>query len=196
MNKQTDKIETEWLVIRCQSGEPAAAEALVAGWQTRLVGFATVILGDRELAREAVQEAWIALFRGLPGLRDPATFRTWMFRIVNNKCIDLLRTRREQIEVYREPTGRMYLDQLEHREQVLKVLTLLSEHHRAVLALHYLQDMEVREIAESLQVPVGTIKSRLFHAREAFRHYLEAGEKDERTGQENSCCATAGCDSH
>ena len=177
MIKQVDKIYDELLVMRCQGGEQMAFEILVQRWQIPLVKFATIVCRNNELAREAVQDSWLAIIRGIKKLRDPARFRHWALRIVHHKCVDLLR---QQKPIGSTPagsiTGRHELDCFEDQEEIITILGSLNDAHRTVLALHYLQDMGVAEMSILLNIPDGTVKSRLHHAREAFRKILETEE--------------------
>lgn len=175
VSNRSEQIVDELLILRCQDGERAAIEILVTRWQVPLLRFARIVTGDAELARDSVQDAWVAIIRGLHGLHDPSSYRSWMFRILHNKCIDRLRAQRPAGAQASEETSRQQLKLVEDREQVMQAMGMLSEHHRVVLALHYLHDMSVVEIAASLDIPGGTVKSRLHHAREAFRGALNEG---------------------
>ena len=119
----------------------------------------------------------MAIVRGLGSLRDPARFRAWALRIVANKARDWIR--REQSR--RGATQRAELDPPDHEtahvcdalQRVCAGLDELEPGQRVVLAFFYLEEMTVAEIADALSVPVGTVKSRLFHARNALRDRLE-----------------------
>lgn len=192
VNNRSEQVYDELLVLRCQDGDSEAIERLVKRWQLPVVNYANLITGDRDVARESVQEAWISVIRGFQRLKDPARFRQWLFRIVHNKCIDAMRRSESGAQPVRTEEGtRAQLDSVEAREEVLTVLTSLSEQHRAVLALFYLHDIEVRDIAEMLDLPEGTVKSRLYNAREAFRKVLEEeeGDHDERLGHKDRASA-------
>lgn len=191
VSDQTEQVYNEWLVLRCQGGDREAIGALVEHWQPHLIRFAQVVVRDADLAQEATQETWISTIAGLSRLRDPRTFKTWLFRIAHNKCRDLLRKRAPELPAESEPTGRIHLNALENREQIEQTLAMLSEDHRAVLALHYLHDMELAEIAQSLDVPLGTVKSRLHHARESFRRTLDEEEQHGSTGRQDQKSAVA-----
>ena len=174
MKNSIDQIYDELLVLRCQAGDKVAMNHLVGRWQPKLIRFAVLITRDPESGREAVQEGWIAIMRGLTRLRDPARYKQWMFRIVHNKCMDLLRAHRvTTTNAQAERPDNSVLNQVEDQEEIAHVLEGLSDDHRIVLALHYLYDLEVQDIAASLGIPPGTVKSRLFNAREAFRQILE-----------------------
>jgi RNA polymerase sigma factor (sigma-70 family) len=187
MNSNTQQIYDEWLVLRCQTGDPDAVEMLVRRWQTPLLRFATIVTRDPDLAKEALQETWISVMRGITRLNDSAKYRQWLFRIVHNKCVDALRSRGPVSDTAEAAEhGRTMTDAVDDRETIDRVLAGLTEDHRSVLALHYLYEMEIAEIADLLAIPLGTVKSRLFNAREAFKRVLEhEGEADERPGRKN-----------
>ncbi|MCB1645779.1 MAG: sigma-70 family RNA polymerase sigma factor [Pseudomonadales bacterium] len=167
--RQADRIYDELLVIRCRAGEAKAFELLVARWQPRLLRVALVICRDRQLAEDLVQDSWITAVRKLGTLRDPASFGFWLIRIVNNRCMDALKSRNTEPQAPPAAEPAHMPGEVENGEAITEVLKLLDTRHRAVLALHYLQDLEVNEIAMVLDIPPGTVKSRLHHAREAFR---------------------------
>mgnify|MGYP000070625622 FL=1 len=108
---------------------------------------------DQQLALDAVQEAWTAIVKSLPGLKDPARLIPWAFRIINNKCLDLLRRRQrvdaplDSFEPDREDAGRRQMPEtndiscLENQEIVTRTLSRLPEASHVVLALHYIEDM-------------------------------------------------------
>ncbi|MEM0925648.1 MAG: sigma-70 family RNA polymerase sigma factor, partial [Planctomycetota bacterium] len=89
--RNADKVFDEWLVLKCQGGDSAALAILVERWQPRLLGFAIRLLGDRDLAEDAVQSAWLVIVKRIRSLRDPSAIRPWLFRIVANRCADSLR---------------------------------------------------------------------------------------------------------
>ena len=182
-NSLTDRIVDEYLILRCQDGDAAALTSLVVKWQRPFQRFASVVTKDRDLAADIVQDSWIKIIKGLPHLRDPVSFQAWAYRIVNNQCMDAMRKHR------RNEDGKSDLSMmassiklLEERDHVATLLGRLSEKHRSVLALHYLLGFEVGEIATILKRPKGTVKSRLFNAREKFRLLLEDGD-EKRPGE-------------
>ncbi|MCB1693773.1 MAG: hypothetical protein KDI19_13480, partial [Pseudomonadales bacterium] len=119
MTHQSERIYDELLVLRCQDGDRDAMATLVKRWQQPLERFATFVARDPDLGREAVQEAWLSIIRGLARLEDPARYRQWMFRIVHNKCMDLLRVqRRAEGDRAAEPVGRAHFDHVENVDQV------------------------------------------------------------------------------
>lgn len=172
--------------MRCQTGDRTALSALVAKWQPPFLRYASVMTRDKDLAADVLQDAWIKIIRSLPRLRDPLKFPAWAYRIINNQCLDALRKQNRQVSTETQIDVNAF-KQLEDHEQVWWILEQLSADHRAVLALHYLQGFEVKDIARILRKPQGTVKSRLFNARERFKEAFQLqeaiGDEDERTGQ-------------
>jgi RNA polymerase sigma factor (sigma-70 family) len=174
----TDRIVDEYLVLRCQEGDRLSLSLLIRKWQPAFLRFAKIVTKDNDLAADVVQDAWIKIIKGMPQLRDPVSFEAWAYRIVNNSCMDLIRKRKRRWkqqtdEVLDEETKMSSIDTFIVQDQVQALLGQLSDKHRSVLALHYLQGFEVKDIARITNTPRGTVKSQLFNAREKFRHLLE-----------------------
>jgi RNA polymerase sigma factor (sigma-70 family) len=177
-HREPSSVLDEYLVVESQLGDTSAFACLVERWHPSIVRYAHHFTQDAESARDVAQESWMAILRGLRSLRDPARFRAWALRIVANKARDWVR--REQAR------GRSTLTTgdathaasgsapaAEARDRVRAGLDELAPNQRLVLSWFYLDEMSVREIAEALDVPVGTVKSRLFHARNALKTHLE-----------------------
>lgn len=185
MRRTDEDIEDELLVLRCQAGDGEALRALVKRWQPRLGRVARHLTGDREAAGDVLQDAWLAIVRGIRRLDDPARFRTWAFRIVTNRCTDWVRrrvVRRKFVADARNAGVPTRVDDSGESDSGADVarlrdaLTELPEDQRTAVALHYLEGMGIAEIGRVLDVPVGTVKSRLFHARERLRIAMERDE--------------------
>ena len=153
---------------------------LIDRWQKRLVNYARLVTKDPDLAKDIIQDTWLNVIRNLPALRDPGSFRPWLYRSVNNRINDHFKHQKVvsnhvEVAMNTDPvTGSDKVeDHIEREEVVGHVLQQLSTDHRRVLALHYLGEFEVEEISSILAVPEGTVKSRLHHAREQFRKRLE-----------------------
>lgn len=172
MAQQLQTIYDELLVLRYQAGEDAALNLIVQRWQLPLTKFAQVVCKRPDIAGDAVQETWLAIVHGIDQLADASRFKQWMFRILHRKCIDQLRRKPATIEPDEVAGSRVAETQFEHHDEIQYCLAQLSDAHRTVLALHYLEDMEVEEIAQIVSVPSGTVKSRLHHARNEFRKAL------------------------
>ena len=180
---QHDRLNDELLVLRCQEGDTEAFELLVGRWQRRLRRHAWRLTGDESDAWDATQEAWIGISRGISRLVDAAAFPAWAYQIVSNKCRDSVRRerrRREATETYSEWMQREEQEAATAQEQcnsLREALEQLSGPDRALLSLRYEEQFDTAEIACILGVPEGTVKSRLFYARQRVRKYLE--EDDE-----------------
>ena len=157
------------LVERARGGDHDAFAELARAAVVRLDEAARLVLRDPELARDAVQEALIRAWRDLPKLRDPDRFEAWLRRLTVNACIDQARRRRRRpIEVELMPMHAPAMpdnsDAHADRELVDQVLRRLDEHGRAIVVLHYYLGLPLTEVAATLAIPVGTVKSRLHRA--------------------------------
>jgi RNA polymerase sigma-70 factor (ECF subfamily) len=167
-------VDQRGTVERARGGDHDAFASLIDVHLARLDAAARLILRDPELARDAVQEALIRAWRDLPGLRDPDRFEAWLHRLTVNACLDLVRRRKRRvIEValtpIDQPATHDVAGALADRQLLDQALAGLAPSHRAVVALHYLLGMPLPEVAASLQIPLGTAKSRLHYALAAMR---------------------------
>jgi RNA polymerase sigma-70 factor (ECF subfamily) len=162
-------VDQRGLVERARGGDHDAFTELARGAVTRLDRAARLILRDPELARDAVQEALIRAWRDFPGLRDPERFDAWLHRLTVNSCLDLARRRRRRVmEVELDsidmPTVTDHAGALADREVVDAAMRRLDENGRAIVVLHYFLGMPLTDVAATLGVPIGTVKSRLHRA--------------------------------
>ncbi len=173
-----DSVQDDLLVLQCQQGDVAGFDRLVRRWQQPLLNYAYRLTGDRAAAQDAVQETWMVVIRGLVTLRDVTRFRPWLFRVASHKCQD--HWRRCQSRAQFSETLQLRSEALVApgppnavRVDVDAAFGRLPPESRMVLALMYLEDFSVGEIAEVLSLPEGTVKSRLFHARAQLRQLME-----------------------
>jgi RNA polymerase sigma-70 factor, ECF subfamily len=171
------------LVERARRGDHDAFAELVGATITRLDAVARLILRDRELARDAVQEALVRAWRDLPGLRDPDRFDAWLHRLTVRSCLDLTRRRRRRVsEVELQPILEIGLpddtDLFALRDQLDRALARLEPELRAVVVLRFWLDLPVPEAAEALGIPLGTAKSRLHRAISALRRTVDVDERE------------------
>jgi len=175
-NRTPSEVLDEYLVLRGQAGEPEAFRLLVERWQPRLLAHAFRYTQSGDAARDVTQESWMAIVKGLSRLDDATRFRAWAYRIVANKARDWVR--REQAR-RRAADGAPMPDIVDARAaaqddmaRIRDAVARLEPDQRLILSWFYLEDMSLREIAEALSIPTGTVKSRLFHARAALRASL------------------------
>ena len=185
MSRTPEDIQDELLVLQCQEGDGEALKALIARWHPRLGRLAWRLTAEREATRDIVQDTWLAIVRGLRRLDDPALFRSWAYRIVANKCADWARRRVVQRRVAKElraagapGCGSLSngADATDAADRIREALAKLPSEQRAMVSLHYLDGMGVAEIARTLDLPEGTVKSRLYHARNRLKQALERVE--------------------
>lgn len=170
------------LVERAQAGDRDAFEMLVRQKVDAVYRTAYAILGNAADAQDATQETFIAAWRGLPRLREPEKFASWLGRITTNACRMSLRHRRTVREIpmdaeedrsavgsYDDPDG-----SIADAQAFDRAFERLPVEQRALLVAHHLEGKPLTDIAAELEVPVGTVKSRLHTARAALERSLEA----------------------
>jgi RNA polymerase sigma-70 factor, ECF subfamily len=174
-------VDQDGLVGRARQGDRQAFAELVRASGARLDATARLILRDPDLAQDAVQETLIRAWRDLPGLRDPATFDHWLHSLIAHACIDLIRKgRRRVIEVELAPIhDASTLDStgvIADRDQLDRVLARLEPEARAVVVLHFYLDLPLPRVADVLDIPIGTAKSRLHRSLGAMRSAMSIDE--------------------
>jgi RNA polymerase sigma factor (sigma-70 family) len=167
------------LVIRAQRGDQQAFEALALQSHTRLQAVAVGILRDPHLAEDAVQQAMLGIWRDIGGLHDPAKFEGWSYRLLVRIChAEAKRKRARQLdipaEMAAEPVAADAYGVVIRRDQLERAFEHLSMDQRTVIVLHYLMDMTLDQVAESLDIPPGTAYSRISRAMDAMRAAIEA----------------------
>jgi len=167
------------LVVRAQHGDEEAFASLAVAVGNRLHAVSHRILRDTYLAEDATQQALLTIWRDLPQLRDPARFDAWSYRLLVRACYAEGRRVRDWAPNLRllpvdEPAVAGGLNVVVDRDQLERGFQRLSVEHRAVVVLHHYADLPLDQVAEILGVPIGTVRSRLFHAMRGLRTALEA----------------------
>jgi RNA polymerase sigma-70 factor (ECF subfamily) len=171
--------EDELLVIRCQLGERSAFDELTERWHLPLWKYVRRQAGEEEAAKDVAQDVWLRVLRGIGRLRDGSRLRPWLFGIARRALMDRLRHQYtapsssdiDLAELAADPTMNALEDELEAMEHELARLPATE---REVLTLFYLRELSLADVAEVLDVPVGTVKSRLFRARRLLRRGLDS----------------------
>jgi len=176
------------LLERIQKNDPAAFDLFVKRYGDRLYGFSMRMCGEREDARDTVQETLLQAFRSLKSLKEPKALRSWLYRVASNAC--LMRRRKGKFEPERElsleelmpqegeeasveiPEEKLLRDEL--RLKVREAIRALPPQYRVVLVLRDMEQLSTREAAEALDLPESTIKIRLHRARLGVRKQLES----------------------
>jgi RNA polymerase sigma factor (sigma-70 family) len=178
---ERERVLDAYLVASARLGDRRSFGMLAERWNRKLVAHAWRLLGDDELARDAVQEGWAEIVRSLSRLRDDNAFAPWAYRIVSRRCARQI----GRIRGDRRLAAQMEAAACEMREvqppageaeAVRRALRILPAEQQAAIALFYLEDMSVAEVAVALDVPAGTVKTRLMHARRKMRSAFEGDE--------------------
>ena len=179
-------MDQQRLVEQARGGDHDAFAVLAGNAIAQLDAAARLILRDPELARDAVQEAFIRAWRDLPGLRDLDRFDAWMYRLTVNACFDMLRRRRRRaVEVALTPvimpgvadTSALVAD----RDLLDRALKVLEPEWRAIVVLYYYVGLPLPEVAETVGIPLGTAKSRLHRSLSVLRTVMAPAEGSDVT---------------
>ena len=175
----------EELVRAAAKGNTLAFEELVRLHEKKVYALALRMCGNSEDAADVAQEAFLSAWRGLPSFRGEAGFSTWLYRLTSNAAIDQLRKGKRQREEAslddgdlpldvpdRQPGPQEAAESAELQRAVADGLRELSEDHRQILLLREYQGLSYDEIAQALEVDLGTVKSRISRARRALRKIL------------------------
>jgi RNA polymerase sigma-70 factor (ECF subfamily) len=176
----------EELVVACQAGEASAFDVLVGRWEDRIRGAAFRFLGSEDEARDVAQEAFLKAYRGLGGFKQEARFSSWLYQIATNLCRDRLRRRKTRPQVSLEaleeagpvivemrPSAHERLIERDLAAAVRRAIHALPEEQREVVILKEYQELTFLEIAQALDVPVSTVKTRLYRGLVQLRLRLE-----------------------
>jgi len=182
------EILSKELVKLARCGESTAISELVVKFRKPFYIYACHYLGNEFEAEDATQEALLKIIKGLPGFKGLSSLETWMFRILTNVCIDQKRRQKNQPLIHscsqteegisfeipdQRPLPEEEVESSELRQSVREALNKLSVEHREVILLHDLYSFKYQEIVKITGVSLGTIKSRLFYARQELKKYLE-----------------------
>ena len=184
---EKDLLRCELLVLRARRWDESAARELTEMFHRPMLYYLRRLLGSEADAWDAAQETWLAVFRALPRLRDSRALPAFVYRTARNAALAQLRKRRTaeaallMAQVRHEAEGVRGEDDCEDFsfDDTLRVhagLERLSLNHRDVLTLFFLDDLSLEQIATVMGVPIGTVKSRLFHAKRALRQILQTKE--------------------
>ena len=181
-DRQAERALDAYLVSASRLGDARALGRLAERWNGRLVAHAWRLLGDHDGAREAAQEGWAEILRGLHGLHDARAFPAWAHRIVSRGCARQIRkaqARRRLVEtISNQPEMPAAVSEVvTDIDRLRAAIRALPAAQRAAVALFHLEEMSVAEVAVALDVPAGTVKTRLMHARRKLRETLQGEER-------------------
>ena len=173
----------ERLVERALDNNKQAWLQLVKRYEGLVYNYGLRMLGQREDAQDLLQDVFLSVFRNLAGWRGEASFKTWLLTIAHHRCIGVYRRRRDHLDIdsiesqvsdqdWHHP-DQVYQGQ-QRGQQLVEALQKLPLEQRQVVELKFFQHLPLAEIAAQLDVPLSTIKSRLYSAVEKLQQYLEA----------------------
>ena len=172
---QSGRVFDELLVLHVQNGDRRALERLASRWHPRLLRSARRFTGDDELAREAVQECWLGITRGLSKLNDPARFPAWAFTILRRRCADRIKAHaahRPRSDELTEANAPVISPRGEDQAALRQAFAGLPEDQRIAATLYFVERLKLDEISAATGVPLGTVKSRIFTARKNLKEAL------------------------
>ncbi|UUZ85468.1 sigma-70 family RNA polymerase sigma factor [Paenibacillus sp. P26] len=172
------------LIKAAQAGDRDALITLLRDIENHVYRTAYYVLGNEQDAMDAAQEALIRIYTKINSYEEKAQFKTWVQRIVTNLCIDKFRRSRPTVSIEQHEMNFTAQQTVEDEvmssyiaQDIRAAIDKLPEHHRTVVVLRYLQDFSYNEIAESLNLPINTVKSYLFRARQQLQTILRDYKK-------------------
>ena len=168
------------LIERCRQGDEDAFQELVDRYKDLVFALIARTVPDRSRAEDVAQDVFLRIHRGLPYFRGEARLSTWIYRIVANVCLQDQTRARAAVSLDDErnavlaPSGsdRQFGD-LELRDRLEKAIARLPANYRLLIAAHYLKGVRYDDLAEALQLPLGTVKTQLYRAKQQLRRLLE-----------------------
>jgi RNA polymerase sigma-70 factor (ECF subfamily) len=172
------KILDGLLVLKYRSGTKKALNILVNKYHSKLCRHSYWYTSDIDVSKDIVQESWGTMVKKMESLKDPNLFSSWAFRIVTRGSLDYLNKRKRELEkledYYKENVViEVEQDETNDAQKLLLAIQKLSKEQQMVLRLFYTESYSLNEISVILDVSLGTVKSRLFHAREKLKIILK-----------------------
>jgi RNA polymerase sigma-70 factor (ECF subfamily) len=170
------------LIERCRTGDDIAFAELVDRYKDLVYGVVYRMTSDRTQVDDLAQEVFLKVHRGLPYFRGDAKLSTWIFRIVQNVCSQARARRVVDVSLdgesdkgrgYEPGTADAAFGELELRDRLEKAIAQLPENYRLLIAAHYLKGVQYEALAETLDIPLGTVKTHLHRAKRRLRELLE-----------------------
>jgi RNA polymerase sigma-70 factor (ECF subfamily) len=172
------------LVERCRRGEVGAFEELVERYKNLVFAMITRTLPDRSQTEDLAQDVFLRIHRGLPYFRGEARLSTWIYRIVVNVCtqdrgrgMSSVSLDDANARVSTPAAADRHADDLELRDRLEKAIAQLPAQYRLLIAAHYLRGVQYEELAEAMNMPLGTVKTQLHRAKRQLRMLLETDLK-------------------
>ncbi|QLG44133.1 RNA polymerase sigma factor [Costertonia aggregata] len=174
----TNKIFDGLLVLQYRSGDRRAMGLLVRKYHKRLCNHAFFYTNDIHASKDIVQDCWGVIINKLNGLRNPNLFGSWAFKIVIHKSLDYVEKQKKELNRLHEYhkskiTGDSAKDNKDNLTKLYSMIKTLPKEQQIVLRLFYTENYTLKEIADILKISIGTVKSRLFYAREKLKSIVK-----------------------
>ncbi len=167
-------------ILRAQTGDLKAYDKVLKAIQQPLYRYLVRLTGDSVSAKDILQEVFVLIFNKLPSLNNPTLFRAWVFRLTSRSAFKYLK---KEIQDNNEPVDWQNLENLPENgedtegvniylEALPELLSQISMGSRAVIILHFMEGMKLQEVAEALDIPLGTVKSRLAYGLGSLRRMI------------------------
>ena len=172
MKDNLSNIQNQFLVMAAQDGNAEALEKLVSLWQKKLWRYVFRLTTDVHASWDITQQCWLEIIKGLGKLHNPASFKAWAYRIATNRTIDWLKNKKKYQHINLESIE-VDCNQKDNDSQVKELIQRLKSDSRVILSLYYFEQLNIPEISIALNIPPGTVKSRMFTAREELKQLWE-----------------------
>ncbi len=177
MTEATDRLYEQVLVVRFQAGDEAAFLEIVERYHERLGSYVRRLSVDASRVDDVLQDVWLIVFRGLPGLQRPRALAAWLYRIARNAALAEHRRDRALVGLEAEPEAPIAAEAEpdfapEDAARIRACLDGLPPYHREVLVLRFFEGLSYEDIADVVGSPLGTVRSRIHHAKRALRRAM------------------------
>jgi RNA polymerase sigma-70 factor, ECF subfamily len=179
----SEELDERALIERCRMGDDAAFGELVERYKNLVYGLVYRLVADRSQVDDRAQDVFLKVHRGLPYFRGDARLSTWIYRIVQNVCFQDRVRRPADVSLDDQDDRRPRIDpgkadgafaDLELRDRLEKAIAKLPDQYRLLIAAHYLDGVQYEALAESMDMPLGTVKTHLYRAKKRLRELLDS----------------------
>lgn len=180
MKREQANIYHELLILQAQAGRREAFESLVNVWERPFFSYARAYTGSEAAAWDIVQETWMVIVRKLNSLSHPAKFKCWAFQILNHKCADHFREISKDKHLNKEIAERngRNSDTVNDHAFLYTAIEKLTSEQKTLLLLRFNQGMSILEISKTLDIPEGTVKSRLHRTLNELKHLYQGDDHE------------------
>lgn len=178
-------MDDKLLIKKAKKGDKNAFIELLRFYEKDIYLLAKYLLKDEELIKDAVQETILITYEKIESLKNDSSFKSWLLKILGNKCRDILKSQKKIICLDKKIDGE-YIDSGYEAIEINQCINKLCEEHKQVIILYYFNDLSYKEISSVISIPEGTVKSRLSRAKESLKELLIREEINKDEFRQNS----------